>query len=328
MTKVLVAGSINVDFTLQGIDKFPEINDEVDVDSVQISAGGKSRNIAEMMSAFMKKDEVEFLAKIAKDPYRLYEVPIKALEKAGVSTRNIFYADKQGVLPGMAFIPVDRGGNNAIFVYEGANRELNQEDIQESSSIFEELSQDGGLIVLALEIPISTASFIVDKANKKGIKVMLEPGGIREKDDFSPLVGKQYFLIKPNHTEVEILTGIKVNDFGSAQKAGERLMKFGAKNVMITLGSKGSFFMNDREKEIIPIDELGLSNENINETGAGDQVMATLAAYFLKGYDLISAAKIAVTAGTLQYHKPNIDPVTQEELERFLDTDVRELRNK
>jgi ribokinase len=318
MRKVLVIGSINVDFTLHGVEKFPAENEEVDVSDVTITAGGKSRNIAAMISALSSGNEVEFIGKMAKDPYGLYKLPIQALEDAGVETGSVIFAENESTLPGMAFIPVDKKGNNAIYEYGGANDLLSKEDVDRYLGLIDELSKDNGLLVINFEMPLETAVYIAEKANERGVRVILEPGGIRENDDIKTLTGRKYFLIKPNHTEAEILTGVKVVDFNTARHAGNKLLELGAENAMITIGNKGAFFMNREKEEEIPIDELGLGNDGVNETGTGDQVLAAFCAYILKGKTVFEAAKIAVTAGTLQYHKPNIEPVTLEELEKYI----------
>ena len=52
-----------------------------------------------------------------------------------------------------------------------------------------------------------------------------------------------------------------------------------------------------------------------DETGCGDQVTAVVASCLAEGRDLIEAAGLAVRAGTLQFYKAGIQPITRKELE-------------
>ena len=58
-------------------------------------------------------------------------------------------------------------------------------------------------------------------------------------------------IIKPNETEAEILTGIKVTDEASAAKAADALLAKGVKTVIVTLGEKGLLLATKDSKEMI-----------------------------------------------------------------------------
>ena len=72
------------------------------------------------------------------------------------------------------------------------------------------------LFLMQLEIPVSTVEFVAKKAAGKGNRVILNPApACRLSDDLLGCL----FLITPNETEAELLTGIKVHDFASAEMA-------------------------------------------------------------------------------------------------------------
>ena len=58
-------------------------------------------------------------------------------------------------------------------------------------------------------------------------------------------------VIAPNETETEILTGIKVVDEESMQKAAAKLHALGIKVVLITIGSQGSFYSMDGQPSLL-----------------------------------------------------------------------------
>ena len=73
-----------------------------------------------------------------------------------------------------------------------------------------------------------------------GNRVILNPAPARQLSD--DLLGC-LFMIIPNETEAEILTGVKVTDSETAEKAARKLYTKGVKNVVITMGGTGSFLL-------------------------------------------------------------------------------------
>lgn len=85
------------------------------------------------------------------------------------------------------------------------------------------------------------------------------------------------------------------------------------KNVFITRGVNGAYLFTETEQTHIPIPKVEMSNEK-DETGCGDQTMATICALLQDGKSLKESSQLAVLAGTLQFHKSGIKPVTKKEL--------------
>ena len=53
------------------------------------------------------------------------------------------------------------------------------------------------------------------------------------------------YLITPNETEAEMITGVKITDEISAVEAARILSRMGVQHVIITLGSKGALICSD-----------------------------------------------------------------------------------
>ena len=64
--------------------------------------------------------------------------------------------------------------------------------------------------------------------------VILNPAPARELSD--ELIANADYII-PNETELNLLTGVPVIDIASAEQAAKVLLRRGAKNVIVTLGS-------------------------------------------------------------------------------------------
>jgi ribokinase len=122
------------------------------------------------------------------------------------------------------------------------------------------------------------------------------------------------YLVKPNEHEAKMLTGVEVIDYASARVAAHRLQELGAQNVLITHGEHGAYLFMESGESHIPIPQVSAGSDR-DATGCGDQAMATLCAYLQMGRSLEKAAEVAVLAGTLQFYKSGIQPITQAEIE-------------
>ena len=158
---------------------------------------------------------------------------------------------------------------------------------------------------------METAKHCLDKAASSGIRVILDPGGISGPVD--ELMDERVFFLKPNEHEARILTGQEVIDFDSARQASEFLLSKGVQNVFLTHGNQGAYLFNKDVSLHIRIP--GVKDSGVHdETGCGDQVTAIVASCLAEGRGLIESAELAVKAGTLQFYKAGIQPISREEL--------------
>lgn len=315
-SSIIVVGGLNTDIVALGVKRLLKSGERTSAKELHIGPGGKSRNIAQMIAAIVGRRKVMMVGKTSKDPYGLWRPPITALKQAGVNTDyvKIVSFKESGQFPGIALIPVDTSGKNQIYVASGITDEFGPEDIDNADEIFEIAAKNNGFLVLALEFPLKTAMHAIKKANRLGINVLIDPGGAEEDEDYSELLKQKIFLLKPNEHEAKILTGIEVQDGETAKQAASHLLKQGVENVFVTLGDKGGYLFNKDLSEHIPVPSVKPSSIK-DETGCGDQTMAALAAALHDEKDILTAAKIGILAGTLQFHKAGISPVTKHELD-------------
>ena len=308
-------GSLNTDLIGFGVDKLLGKGELTLGGELMVAAGGKSRNIAEMIARLDRRNTVSMVGLTSRDPMGLWKVPLDALSKVGVSIDYITTLDfnETKKYPGLALIPVDKKGSNQIYVLPGISSDFSSDHILEAEHAFISAKENDGYLVLTLEMPIETAIFSIQLAKKHGLNVILDPGGIREGIDYNMLLEEDFFLLKPNEHEIKILTGVSVNDFKSAEKASRILLKKKIQNVLITAGSKGAYFFNQDSSLKIPA--LDIDSSTKDETGCGDQVTATLCAMLLNDMELLAAVEIAVESGGLQFQKSGVQPLTLKELE-------------
>jgi len=309
---VIVPGGINVDLTGLGVEKIIGMGELTLGGELRIGPGGKARNMAQMAASYLGPGQVAMIGRTSQDPYGLWKVPFRSLSEAGVNTKYIkimSFRDAGEKYPGVALIPVDKKGNNQIYVLPGANGDFSPEDVDDAQALFEGAGKK--TMIMALEIPMETAVYCLEKASAFGLQVILDPGGISGPVD--EILDAEIFLIKPNTHEARILTGIPITDRDSAHRAAQRLLAQGVQNVLLTCGKQGGYLFSRDFSEHIPcppVKDKGIHDE----TGCGDQVTAVAASCLAEGMPLREASRLAIWAGTLQFHRAGIQPVSKGDL--------------
>ena len=119
--RMIVVGGLNTDIVAAGVDALLGPGELSRSGELLIGPGGKSSNIARMAACLLGERQVFMIGKTSRDPYGLWEVPVKALREAGVNTDHVAVEDRErsGKLPGVALIPVNRRGQNQIYCIPG-----------------------------------------------------------------------------------------------------------------------------------------------------------------------------------------------------------------
>ncbi len=77
------------------------------------------------------------------------------------------------------------------------------------------------------------------------------------------------FLIKPNNEELGEIFGCPVDTFEKAKIYGRKLCEMGAENVIVSMGEKGSVFVNMEETYTAEAEKI----KAVNTVGAGDAMV-------------------------------------------------------
>jgi len=317
--QIIVPGGLNTDIVGLGVERILGPGELTLGGELKIGPGGKARNMAQMAATYLGKGQVAMIGRSSRDPFGLWEVPVTSLKKAGVDISFVKiseFSENGNKFPGIALIPVAKSGRNQIYVLPGINLDFNPEDIEEASILFRNPGRKK-VMILALEIPLATAKSAIRKAQENHIRIILDPGGIDKPID--DLLNGNIFLIKPNEHEAEIITGIRIKDFESARRAAQKMLSKGVQNVFITHGDKGGYLFNNQINLMIQIPQIGKSRIH-DETGCGDQVTAILAACLSEGRSLTESAEISIVAGTLQFYRAGIQPISRTDLSKYIET--------
>lgn len=121
---------------------------------------------------------------------------------------------------------------------------------------------------MQLEIPLETVEYVCEIASDKIL--ILDPAPANNK--ITDQILKQVYIIKPNETELAILTKMPTNNLEEIILAGNELLKRGVQNVVVSLGEKGALLINEQKCETFS----AIKSRVIDTTAAGDSFIAAV----------------------------------------------------
>lgn len=252
MSKVIIVGSSNTDMVVKTA-RFPEPGETIIGGDFFMFPGGKGANQA--VAAARAGGEVTFICAVGDDVFGQNALEGYREEGINVDAAKIV----KDAASGVALITVNGEGENEIVVASGTNAVLSPIYVSE---VMEEMDNDG-IFLTQLETPIETVDYLARYSKLTGQPLIINPAPAQE---LSKDVLDGLFLITPNETEAKILTGILVEDDPSLEAAALALLDSGVQNVIITLGSRGAFFMNGKEHFLVPSHQVNA----LDTTAAGD----------------------------------------------------------
>ena len=160
---------------------------------------------------------------------------------------------------------------------------------------------------------------IIEFSKDKNIKVIIDPKG----DDFSKYKGS--YLIKPNFKEFELIVGKISNLKDLEKKAFKLISELDINALLITKENQGmSLIENNKD----PIHIEAEISEVYDVTGAGDTVLAALAASIVIKNNLYQSSLIANVSGSLAVKNLGTYLVSNEKLNKILiEKDTKKPKN-
>ncbi len=279
--RIAVIGSSNTDMVIKTT-KLPAPGETILGGDFFMNPGGKGANQA--VAAARLGGNITLIAKTGDDLFG--REAKQTFENDHINTDHL--TTDPGHPSGVALITVDDHGENCIVVAPGSNSYLSKEDIYLARN---EILRSG-LILMQLEIPTETVEYAANIAFEAGIKVILNPAPAAKITD--DLLSKLY-MITPNETEAELISGIPVHDTTSAGLAAQILYRKGVKVVIITLGSKGAYLFTGEKGILIPAPKV----EALDTTAAGDVFNGAIAVAISEGLSLEEAVDFACKAAAI-----------------------------
>jgi ribokinase len=299
---IVVIGSSNIDLVAKA-PQIPIPGQTLTGTDFFMVPGGKGANQA--VAAAKLGADVIFVAKLGKDVFA--EKSLENFKNTGINTKHVEQIDN--VPSGVALIAVDANGQNSIIVVPGANGCICPDDVDKAESDI----ASAAVVVAQLEIPIETVHHAAELAKKYNVHFILDPAPARA---IPKSLLEMVDVIKPNETEAEILTSIRVTDADSAKKAADMLLDAGVKNVIISMGDKG-FFIADRENYEMVQNKKVIAKDS---TAAGDAFTGALAFGMANGKSVKQAAVYANAVAAVSVTRFGAQPSmpTKKEVDDFI----------
>lgn len=298
---ITVVGSLNMDLVTKVI-VMPRVGETlIGKDYMQIP-GGKGANQADAIAKLGSR--VKMIGMVGADGFG--SDLVESLKRDGVDVSYI--KTTKDTPTGIAVIMVNDEGDNSIVVIPGANYELTPKDIDDSLKAIEEAE----IVVTQLETPVETVKHTLLKAKEFGKYTILNPAPAAKLDD--ELI-RHIDLLTPNETELEVLSGVKIEKQADILDAARILIDKGIKELIVTMGDKGALYVNESENNIYPAFRVN----PVDTTAAGDSFTGGLAVALSEGKTVKDAINFASKVGALTVTREGAQSSlpTREEVEKF-----------
>lgn len=297
---VVSFGSINMDLVVR-CERAPDHGETIVATGWLTNPGGKGANQA--VQAARLRAQTVLVGRVGSDDFG--RDVMNGLLACRVDVGGVMV---DPVLPtGVAFILVERGGENRIVVIPGANGAVGDDELK----TLDGLLQPGVVLLLQCEIPFAMVLKAAHIAHLRGATVILDPSP-RGSVTLTPGVFADVDYLMPNEGEARALAG--TTDF---HEAAAVLLGLGARSVIVKRGEKGVFAVGAFESAEVPAFPV----VSVDTTAAGDSFQGAFAASIDKGLDPNMALYRAMAAGALTVTRPGAQQSMpdEEEVAAFLE---------
>lgn len=301
--RIAVIGSTMID-VVSYVDKAPAYGEAVTAKDFHIACGGKGANQAIVLSRLGA--EVLMISAVGDDLFGM--TARENFQRNGIDTRHVYTA--KNISNGTVTIWVEKSGQYRSVLYRGANDALTPEVMLQAADDL----KNCGLIILQLEIPLETVYAAIDFANANKIPVILNPAPMNKNLSLE-MACKCDFVI-PNEVELKILTGMPVDTVEEIILAAKKLLNCGFKNVIVTMGERGSVWLSEGVKEFVST----LKVDAVDSTGAGDAYIGCFAEIFMRTGKILESMQVASKYAALSVTRKGTQDsyLTAEELKKII----------
>lgn len=299
---IVVVGSSNTDMIIK-LKRLPRAGETVLGGQFMTAAGGKGANQA--VAAARAGGRVALIARVGRDS--LGDQAIESFLKDGIDVTHVTRDPREA--SGAALIFVAGNGENSIAVAGGANSRLAPKHVKKAQPVI----ANAKVLLMQLETPLDTIEAAARLGASKGALVILNPAPARPLPD---ALLRHISILTPNESEAELLTGIRLDGIGAAEKAARKLLRRGVGTVVLTLGAKGALIANDQGVQLVPAFKV----KAVDTTAAGDTFNGALAVGLIEGRPLSDAVRMANAAAALSVMKlgAQISAPKRRAIDRFL----------
>ena len=286
---VLIVGSSNMDLNIYS-ERFPNPGETVTGGVFKQFLGGKGANQA--VASARSGSKTIFIGKIGTDAFG--DQMISQLKSEGINIEHIIRDSHES--SGVAFILIEKTGENMISVAPGANFNLTPDDIKVNNEII----RNANILDVQMEIPSETIEEIYKVAAQGNCIKILNPAPLKP---ISHSILSNVDILIPNEGELLRLHSLlNLKDLKGEKKeriiqASRDISEYGVKVIITTLGSKGSLIYDAKKDRSTDIPALKI--QTVDTVGAGDCFNGVLASMLNQGENLINSVKYASVAASI-----------------------------
>jgi ribokinase len=259
----------------------------------KLGPGGKGSNQA--VAAARLGARVSFISQLGRDAFG--DLARDTYKAEGIDTQFLFTTTEHPT--GAASIIVDEvRGENSIVVVPGACFHLSPANIDKAHALI----ADSSVFMTQLELNIESVEYGLRLAKSLGVATILNPAPALP---MPPSVFPLCDYLTPNESEAAGLTGIPVASTTDAERAADKLLSLGARNIVITLGAQGAFVKSATMKKHVPAFDAG---PVVETTGAGDAFNGGFAVGLSEGMDLVQAVRFGCAVASISVTRPGTAP--------------------
>ena len=299
---ILVFGSINMDLVIR-TPRLPAPGETIIGHEFFTAGGGKGANQA--VAAARLAAPTKMIGRVGGDSFGV--TLLQQLAESNVDVDSVFV--DESVASGVAIIAVDDAAQNNIIIASGANRQVDQTDLERLSHHMPQAK----VLLLQLEIPLDMIVAAAKLARQHNVTVLLDPAPAQALPaELYPLID----IITPNEIEAGQLVDFPIKTQEDAQHAAQRLLARGVKTAVIKMGAVGVVYATAESTDFVP----AFSVQAVDTVAAGDAFNGGLAAGLGEGLALPQAVRWGAAAGALSATKAGAQPSmpTRAEFEAFL----------
>ena len=278
--------------------KLPAPGETVVGEHFYTAPGGKGGNQA--VAAARLGAKVRMVGRVGRDTFG--PALLEGLRGYGIDVTGV--AEDPDNASGIAIILLDAHRENHIVAIYGANAACDGAELEAAKA-----AMDGAdALLLQLEVPFEVSLAAARYARSRDIRVIWDPAPARQ------MPSEAYAavdVLTPNQTEATSLTGVDVNDMGSARAAARVLLEAGAPAAVVKLGEEGAYYATSEGSGHVPSHKV----EVVDTVAAGDAFGGALAVAISEGRGLPEAVRYGVAAGALAVTRPGAQEAMPDRLE-------------
>jgi ribokinase len=280
---IVVFGSINVDVVMH-VSRYPRAGETILGDACLLRPGGKGANQA--VAAACVGASVRMFGAVGTDSFG--DDMRRNLAAQGVDVSGVHRVAQ--AMTGCATITVDRAGENAICVGQGANL------YARADAVPDEALGAASIVLAQMEVPEAENWAVLERAKARGARTVLNlapaPASSGRTID---AIRRWVDVLAVNETEANAIADHLALPTAEPSESAVAIAHALDVTVVVTLGRDGASAVqggNVIRAEALPV-------EVVDTTGAGDTFVGVLAAGLDRGAALAEALRAASVAGSL-----------------------------